>query len=54
MKALVRAGELRTAPEGDPAANALFESVFTERAVTHFRALTGITPRLPTVTRPVS
>jgi aminoglycoside phosphotransferase (APT) family kinase protein len=54
MKALVRAAELRAAPGGDPAANALFESAFTERALTHFRALTGITSRLPSAARPVA
>jgi hypothetical protein len=54
MKALVRAGELRAAPGGDPAANALFESVFTERALSHFRTLTGVTPLLPPAARPVA
>jgi aminoglycoside phosphotransferase (APT) family kinase protein len=47
MKALVRAGQLRGAPASGTAASVLFESAYTERALRHFRALTGITPVLP-------
>jgi len=47
MKALVRAGELRLVTSGAGAPNALFASPFTERALGHFRGLTGITPVLP-------
>jgi aminoglycoside phosphotransferase (APT) family kinase protein len=54
MKALVRAGELRGAPIGATAANVLFESAYTERALSHFRALTGITPILPPAATPVA
>jgi prepilin-type processing-associated H-X9-DG protein len=50
MKTLVRAGELRGAPVGKTVANVLFESAYTERAGSHFRALTGITPTLPPAT----
>ena len=49
MKILVRAGQLRSAPAGESAAGVLFASGYTERALRHFRGLTGITPRLPDV-----
>ncbi len=54
MKAPVRAGELRGATSTASAANALFESTFTERVLRHFRALTGIVPTLPPTPRPVA
>jgi len=54
MKALVRAGELRGVLAGETAANALFESAYTERVLGHFRALTGITPALPPAATPVA
>ena len=54
MKALVRAGELRAATSAASAANALFESTFTERVLRHFRALTGIAPTLPPTPQPAA
>ena len=54
MKVLVRAGELRLAPTAAGAPNALFASTFTERALGHFRGLTGITPVLPAATPSVA
>jgi aminoglycoside phosphotransferase (APT) family kinase protein len=47
MKALVRAGELRGGLAGPNVANVLFESAYTARVLSRFRALTGITPSLP-------
>ena len=54
MKALVRAGELRGGLAGEPAPNVLFGSAFTERVLSRFRALTGITPTLPPAALPVA
>ena len=54
MKALVKAGELRLAPTAAGSPNALFASTFTERALGHFRGLTGITPVLPATTASVA
>jgi len=47
MKVIVKAGELRLAPGAAGSTNALFASPFTQRALGHFRGLTGITPVLP-------
>jgi len=54
MKALVRAGELRGGLAGQTAANVLFESAYTERVLSHFRALTGISASLPPASTPVA
>ena len=54
MKALVRAGELRGDPSGETPSNVLFGSAYTARALTRFRALTGITPTLPPAPAPVA
>ncbi len=54
MKVLVRAGELSGVPAGDTAANVLFGSGYAERALSHFRALTGLTPILPPAAKPVA
>jgi len=54
MKALIRAGELRGGLSGAGAANVLFESAFTERVLSRFRALTGIAPTLPPAAAPVA
>jgi aminoglycoside phosphotransferase (APT) family kinase protein len=52
MKTLVRAGELRGGLTGGRAPNVLFDSAYTERTLSHFRALTGITATLPPAPAP--